>query len=115
MESFKLEMIFKMQEELMLMLEKNKSHGTLEEKTQMSKSAILAGVAEMVEVLNEMNWKPWKKVKKQVNEKKIKEELIDVLHFVIELMIIWRVSPEDAFKAFTKKHLINMERQKGGY
>ena len=75
----------------------------------------LALIVEATEVLNETNWKPWKKTPKVLNEEKIKEEIIDALHFVIELALLMEMRPLDILKEYISKMEINQKRQKGGY
>ncbi len=75
----------------------------------------LALMVETVEMLQELNWKPWKKTQHPVKMEKVKEELVDCLHFLLELMIIWGMTPKEVFGAYQIKHGINKERIKNGY
>ncbi len=80
-----------------------------------TKEYILAAVDELFEVLHEINWKVWKKQRKQINIDKIREELIDVFHFLINLFILWGITPEMLEELYLKKNAENQKRQNEGY
>ena len=69
---------------------------------------------EAMEILRETSWKPWKKPK-QLDHAKIKEEIIDALHFVLEMALLMNMSSEDIYDAYSKKMDENIRRQKEGY
>lgn len=75
---------------------------------------VLACIVELTEVLNETSWKPWKK-QQELNPNKIKEELIDVLHFFFNLCIWIDLEPEEMFKKYMVKQNVNRKRQEQGY
>lgn len=68
--------------------------------------------SELEEVRNEVNWKPWKNPK-QVNEDKLKEEVIDLWKFLISLSSKIGMDSEEVYDLFIKKDLENWNRQKG--
>ena len=73
---------------------------------------ILAIIVEAVETLNEINWKPWKKQQKIVDEVHLKEEVVDVFHFVIELAIVVGMDHKELFYQYKQKMQENIRRQK---
>lgn len=79
------------------------------------KEALLALVVETIEVLNELNWKPWKKEKKKVNKEKLKEEVVDCLHFLLEIIILIGMTEEEIIERYFEKRKRNIERVRGGY
>lgn len=77
------------------------------------KEMALALMIEIGEFMNTVDWKSWKHNHIE-NEDKIKEELIDVWHFLINITLPW-MSVNELYKRFNKKHNINNERQKNDY
>lgn len=86
----------------------------------------MAMVAECVEVLNAAPWKPWKSYAteydgmnehdiKQVVQRNIAEELVDVFFFMSSIMEIWEITPEAFEKAFKEKMRVNIARISNGY
>jgi hypothetical protein len=55
-----------------------------------------------MEVLNEINYKHHKK-EKVINEDKVKEELIDCQKYLMNLMILWKITPQEFIEIFNKK------------
>ena len=77
---------------------------------------ILALVAELGEVMQEdKRWKSWCKNPPEVNEKAKKEEIIDCIHFVINICIYSGMDAEELYMLFTSKNLVNIERQESDY
>lgn len=73
---------------------------------------------ELVELDAWTNWKFWKKTKVKYDNQRIKEihlELIDILHFWVNLCIIWGLSPENIVDIFNEKNKENLDRQDRGY
>ncbi len=75
---------------------------------------LLCLIAEAVEVLEWIPWKHWKK-KTKPNPNELAYELIDMLHFWVNLCCLWGVKPEDVLAIYMDKNQQNMERQKKGY
>lgn len=71
-------------------------------------------ITEACEALENTPWKPWKQ-SMRLNKEKFREELIDLLHFVVNMFLAAGMTPEEIYKAFKEKHRINMKRQEGGY
>ena len=74
-------------------------------------TAIIQEAAELQAVTD---WKWWKKAP-SFDAPHAKEELIDVLHFVIQAAIELGMSPEDVAAEYRRKTEINKQRQKDGY
>jgi hypothetical protein len=77
---------------------------------------ILALVAELGEVMQEdKRWKSWCKNPPEVIQQKKKEEIIDCIHFVINICIYSGMDAEELYTLFTSKNLVNIERQESDY
>ena len=82
---------------------------------QATKDTAFALMSELHEVMGEVNWKPWKKTPKVVDEQKVKEELIDCVFFLLELLLIWGFQPSELFRMYEEKLRVNIDRQNSGY
>lgn len=79
---------------------------------------VLAAQAELAEVLAEVCWKPWATYEEgQVfkDREKYIEELVDVAHFIANLLIVAGVDDEALSAAFVAKQAKNAARQETGY
>lgn len=74
-----------------------------QEKVQLSKEYILSAIRELGEVLNVMPWKSHRKYVAETNVEELREELVDVIKFVLNLCIIWGISPEMFYNDFFAK------------
>lgn len=74
----------------------------------------LAAVVELAEAVQETPWKPWKK-SATYNVEKFQEELIDVLHFLINLFLASGMDAQDVYYKFMEKNKENFDRQDRGY
>jgi len=74
----------------------------------------LACVDELMEALHEVPWKPWKKNQKS-NVKAMRNELVDALHFFLNLCIASEMGAEELFERYMEKNKINHQRKEGGY
>lgn len=86
----------------------------LEEKIQYIKDMTLALTDELHEALNEVGWKPWS-TKKHINVPEFKGELIDALHFFVNLCIVVDMDPDEVFDRYFNKAKVNQKRQEEGY
>lgn len=107
--------IFDRQKNFMVLLGHDPETMSVAEKTQHTIVLVVAAVVELAEFLQELNWKPWKRTQKIVDETKVFEEIIDVLHFVVELMVLWGLTAQSTYDAYVAKMDINIARQKRGY
>lgn len=71
-------------------------------------------IHEAVELQDETNWKWWKQPK-PVKMEKAREELIDILHFVVDLAMELDLDPQLTYIEYLKKNKINRQRQEEGY
>lgn len=81
----------------------------LEIKQELTKTTVLQLFSEVNEVLNEINWKDTPG-HKPIDEEKIKEEIIDIQHFVINLALTWGMDEKEFYDMFVKKNNKNYER-----
>ena len=100
----RLRVIFKHQEGLMRRLGIERNYENI-------RTCFTAAVVELSEFMQEINWKPWKNTKKDENRAKILEELVDVLHFYVELCILMGFDSEEIFHAYEAKMEVNHKRQ----
>lgn len=90
-------------------------------KQQYINQNILALHEEAVEIMRETAYKNpeyvpfgWKKGQ-LFNEEKFKEEIIDIIHFVMNLAIISGMDPDEIYERYLNKNKENHQRQKDGY
>ena len=72
----------------------------------------LAMVSELAELLEEVNFKWWKNPH-ELNQKNIREELSDILHFFVSMCLEAGMSAEDLFETYVGKNRENHLRQQG--
>jgi len=88
------------------------------DREKMSQWNILAMHAELSELLEWTNWKIHKKERVVYDNERIAEihiELIDLLHYWMNLCIIWNLSPQEIVRIFKEKNDENNNRQDRGY
>lgn len=90
-------------------------------KQQYINQMILAIHEEATEIMRESAYKNpeyvpfgWKKGQ-QFNEEKFKEEIADILHFVMNLCIAVNMDAEELYQRYMNKNNENKERKKSGY
>lgn len=106
-----LEEIFKMQREYTTLLDDKRFPKEKEQRISLLCTAI---IHEAVELQRLCNYKWWKKPE-PFDEEKAKEELIDIMHFVIHTAIELGMDAKELFREYLKKNAINRERQLRGY
>ena len=115
--------IFKMQKKLeeaigAEIFQKNSLQGNSEMKDHPNQIFILLSfvgvITEACEALEQTPWKPWKE-SMTYNQRAFQEELIDLLHFVLNLFLAASMEPQDVYKMFKQKHVKNMKRNERGY
>jgi dimeric dUTPase (all-alpha-NTP-PPase superfamily) len=72
----------------------------------------LALFVEMGEVLNELPYKWWK-ADQRLDETRLKEELIDVLHFFVSMCLAAGLDAQELYEIYAFKNQKNEDRQKG--
>lgn len=123
MTSDRLQRIYDMQEELQRRMPSGARLGQWYlyvddpvEATRLTKELVLAMLAELGEVLEWLNWKPWKRpAADRPNVEELRVELVDLQHFLVNLFMLWGLTPEALFEAFEAKHRENVRRQVEGY
>jgi len=67
---------------------------------------------EIEEIRDWTRWKHWKDYKDfKVNEHEIKYEIIDLIHFVFDLCLVWGMDAKEILTIYTSKNEQNHNRQ----
>lgn len=69
---------------------------------------------ELHEALGEIGWKPWAE-SRHINREAYIGELIDALHFLLNLFIVVDAGPVEIFERYAEKRARNITRQLEGY
>lgn len=88
------------------------------EREKFTKEYVLAMHCELTEFLDWTNFKIWKKTRHVYDDQRLKElriELVDLFHFLVNLMILWDITPEMLEEIFLEKNAENHNRQDRGY
>jgi hypothetical protein len=93
---------------------------TMEQKCQETLRFLTAVQCEVVEILHEDGgivkyWKNWKKSAKEPDTEYVLRELIDILHFTLEMLILWGATPEKIYDVYVDKNKENHARYDGKY
>ena len=90
-------------------------------KQQFVNQMILAAIEECTEIMRESAYKNpeympfgWKEGQ-QWNTDSYKEEIVDLMHFVMNLFMSVGGTPEEFFELYKKKNSINLKRWANGY
>jgi NTP pyrophosphatase (non-canonical NTP hydrolase) len=105
-----LKLFFELQLKIQHSLGYSFSTMTTDKREEYTKDMVLYLLEETHELLRETNFKSHKKVKKIINVSNIKDELADILHFLINLCLVWHVTPEELTTAFIEKNAKNVKR-----
>jgi len=105
-----LQILFDLQKRLQLLHGHDFGKMTIDEREQYTRDTILYLSEETHELLREINFKTYKKVKKPVVVENVKEEIVDICHFVVNLALVWNISAEELVEAFIKKNKKNVQR-----
>lgn len=81
------------------------------------RTMVLAAEDELHEALRETPWKPWSKSAAWTRDMhdRYQDELVDVFHFFMNLMLVVDMSAEELFKRYLRKNSINHDREDNGY
>jgi NTP pyrophosphatase (non-canonical NTP hydrolase) len=104
----------------------NLENMSIEEKERRTEKFMLAAFAELGEVLNgddirgikgegALRWKDWKTNQPPTNPDYIKKELIDVMLFTVEMLILWGANDKEIFERYMSKVDENHKRYSNGY
>lgn len=107
----KLQAIFDMQKSLNDEIKEKRNLTGITKEEWMQKQT-LAMLSEMAELLDEVNFKWWKNPK-PVDEVKVKEELVDILHFFVSMCLIYDMDASELFNMYMDKNKENLDRQNG--
>ena len=87
-----------------------------EERPELLPVQITAVVGELGEILtNDSRWKPWKNQHKEFDRILQLEEVVDLLHFIINIFLMCGFDADEIYVKFLEKNQINHERQESGY
>src|SRR5215831_8715238 len=106
-----LETIYKLQKELAMITSSPKYPQAKEERISLLATAI---THEAIELQRLTNWKWWKKPVK-FDDSQAREEIIDLLHFLVQVSIELGMTPKEILDEYMRKNRINKERQEKGY
>ncbi len=67
------------------------------------------------EVPREFHWKYWSHAEPFVHRDRVRDELVDVLHFVANMLIAIGVDDDELEEAYREKQAINRQRQIDSY
>ena len=106
----KLDEIFRLQNELNTEI-REKRHLEYTSSEWIQKET-LAVISELSEVLDEVNFKWWKNPR-PVDDSRVKEEIIDIVHFLVSMCLDAGMTADELFQIYTAKHRENLDRQHG--
>jgi len=78
------------------------------------KTSLFALEHELHEAVDEMGWKEWA-TSRHFNTQRVQEELVDVWHFFMNLMLHARMDAHDLYMGYLTKLEVNRKRQDEGY
>jgi dUTPase len=116
----RLEEMFTLQLDLQnrVMLEQTLAAMDTGERIAYIKENVLAAFSELNEVLNEIGWKSWAS-SKHINSEAYVKEIIDLWHFMMNMLLALGVSPAETATLFHTRYLekrgVNEKRQVEGY
>lgn len=103
-----LEDMFARQEHLQMVL------GVNTHSQEFLNSNVLAAMVELGEFIQTTPWKYWKK-QQSLDREEAKEEMIDVMHFLINCCLALNITPQEFYEMYVRKNDENFNRQKRGY
>lgn len=74
------------------------------------RDVVLCASDELHEVLAEVHWKPWKDKRGIKDLDKYREEMADVLHFILDLYLAAGLTGRDIVMDYMTKHYENLSR-----
>ena len=73
---------------------------------------VLAMISELAELLDEVNFKWWKNPT-PVNEDRVKDEMVDILHFFVSMCNKIGMDSQELYERYLAKNEVNFRRQHG--
>jgi dimeric dUTPase (all-alpha-NTP-PPase superfamily) len=121
----RLEELFYLQEQLMLEYKKKKADDlpvwpvdiTDKASQRFCRDITLRSVEELFEALAHLkNWKKHKKTEvKTFNRNEFLEEIVDSVHYLLELLVLCGITSDELYSAYCNKNKINQDRLRNGY
>ena len=111
MEKDKLDIIFEMQHKFDSDLAERRNLTGISQAEWLQKET-LAMISELAELIDEVNFKWWKN-KKELDYKAIKEEMVDILHFLVGMSVNVGMTSDEMFEIYYSKNKENFDRQNG--
>lgn len=111
MENDKLDTLFDMQYSLDKEIEVTRDLGGISKDVWIQRET-LAMLSELAELIDEVNFKWWKN-KKEIDEDRVKSELVDILHFFISMCLKMDMTAEELYNLYLDKNKENFDRQHG--
>lgn len=88
---------------------------TPEDRATYISTNVLAANLELAELLGEVGWKPWTSPRGWINRDEAVVEVVDVLHFIANILAAMDVSEVELWEAYRHKQSVNRQRQTAGY
>jgi dimeric dUTPase (all-alpha-NTP-PPase superfamily) len=84
----------------------------MEEKVKWTKEYLMCIQCESVELLEELPFKHWKDYSNfKVNLPEVKYEVIDLLHFWLDICLVWGITGKEVMQYYISKNIQNFQRQ----
>lgn len=83
--------------------------------TSFTQTCTTALGCETTELLDALPWKPWKKSYEKVDLNNVHIEIVDMMHFLVEIALIWGLDSKALYTLYMKKMQENIDRQNKGY
>ncbi len=108
----KLDVIFRMQNAFDTDLAEKRPELKSIQPAQWIQKETLAMLSELAELLDEVNFKWWKN-EKPVSELRVKQELVDILHFFTSMCLKMGMTAQELYDMYLEKNQENFQRQLG--
>jgi len=84
-------------------------------RAKLLKENLFAAIIELAEASREFSWKSWAHDIAFFNRDRLLEELVDVAHFIANMLVSMGVTDEEWEAAYQAKQAVNRQRQIDGY
>ena len=111
MEKDKLDIIFEMQHKFDSDLAERRNLTGIPQAEWLQKET-LAMISELAELIDEVNFKWWKNPL-PIDERAVKGELVDILHFFVSMCLKMNMSSGELYELYILKNKENFDRQNG--
>jgi dimeric dUTPase (all-alpha-NTP-PPase superfamily) len=110
----KLDELFRLQKQLNQRIGVDTDRMTDAERQQWLLNYCRAMSQEVAELTDCVPWKWWAKYQ-MFDRQNARVEVVDLFHFLISAAQVLGLNVDEIFEAYTKKHQVNLDRQKSGY